>query len=185
MNIRKLASLVLAVALALSGSMLMSAQAEAQGSGPQCLLCHQSMHYEDFDRDGKKEWKWIHYFDLESGDDCAESQGEMCRACGFGSECHGPNESGPVVLGQCHEACLPVVALRELDRTVTTVLAAQLDSQTGPALAERVAAEQGLVYDLAENTLALIGCEGVVKRWTLDESARTYFTPRSRSYPVA
>ena len=167
---------MVALALGLTGSMLLPTRSDAQEGGPQCLLCHQSMVYGDLDQDNENEWYWLHAFDLESAEACAESQGEMCKACGWESVCHGMDEEMEEInIGQCHEECIPAFALRDVDRTVTTLLAAQLDSRTGPTLVERVALEPSLVYQVSENAVALIGCEGVVKRWTLDESARTYF----------
>lgn len=178
-----LKALMVALVLGLTGSIVSPTQSAAQE--PQCLLCHQSMHYGDLDGDGDREWYWVHAFDLNSAGACAESQGEMCRACGYESECHSMTEdTDETNLGQCHEECVPAFALRDVDRAVTTLLAAQLDSRTGPTLVERVASEPSLVYQVSENAVALIGCEGVVKRWALDESARSYFsahTVESRS----
>lgn len=158
---------VLAFVLALGAAMIWPAQSEAQ---LQCLLCHQ-MQVET-----ERGFVWIHWFDLDSGSACEQwPDTEMCRACGGDSECHDENEESDAILGRCHQSCTPVFALRDLDRAVT-VLAAQLDSQTGPILAGRVAEEESLVYDAMANAVELVSCEGVVKRWALGESARSYFT---------
>ena len=164
-----------AVVLAIGIAMIWPAQAEAQ---LQCAHCHQSqINYGDGPI-------WIHWFDLDSTMCDEWPDAEMCRACGGSSECHDQNpEDDDVLLGKCHQPCAPAFVLRDLDRAVT-VLAANVDSQTGPILAGRVAEETSLVYDASGNAVELIGCEGVLKRWTLAESARSYFAAHHKRVTV-
>lgn len=166
---------IVALALVLAG-LSWPTRAGAQEEGPQCLLCNQVQLHGDVDGDGDEEFYWYHAFDLDSGDACEEEQAEMCRACGWESECHTVDDDDDGIgFGKCHEECVSSFVLRDLDRQVTTVLAGQLDSETGPVLAARVASESNLVYQVAENAVALVGCQGVVKRWILDESGRLFF----------
>lgn len=154
--------------LALGAVMIQPAQAEAH---LQCEHCRETQI------NGPNGPVWVHYFWLASTlcDDWPDA--ESCRACGGSSECHGPEEQTEVTLGRCHQPCAPAFALRDLDQAVT-VLAADLDAQTGEILADRVAAETSLVYDARGNAVELVSCRGVLKRWTLAESARPYFAAR-------
>lgn len=143
-----------------------------------CLVCNQLTERVN------GVWIWIHWFDMDSGADCEEDAGPMCRWCGGESTCHeGPvDDDGDGVPdrsdtdgGECHsQGCMPEFTLNELAREVTT-MAAKLDSRTGPALAARIALEPSLVYDAPRNSVRLMRCEGTVMgEWYLDELAPSY-----------
>lgn len=155
-----------ALVLALGVAMIRPAQSEAQQLS--CKHCVQTQTI----RNG--EVVWVHWFLLNSPLCDYFPNAESCRACGGASECHGTENTTDVILGKCHNPCTPAFALRDLDRAVTR-LAANLDAQNGAILAGKVAGEVSLTYDAPGNAVELIGCEGVVKRWTLAESARSYF----------
>jgi len=132
----------------------------------QCLLCHQIQV-----RSGGK-WVWVHWFSMNSGEDCAADPGEMCRMCGGSSTCHTgqmDDDGNPDVgIGQCHSTGCAPLAMRTLSAEVSR-LAYRMDARTGPMLALKIASDPRLSYDERQNTVALRACEGtVVRQWHLD-----------------
>ncbi len=179
---KHLPTAVCACTIAFAGNLAQPKTAQAQ---PWCLLCYETMAYED------GEWYWTHFFNVLSEEVCANDPGPMCRMCGKTSTCHtgapidedgdGEPDRRDIDRGRCHSVgCMPEFALLDLAREVTT-LSANLDSQSGPVLAGRIASEPNLVYDAAQNMVRLMRCEGsVMREWYLDESIRTYLIPYFR-----
>ena len=142
----------------------------------QCLLCHEAVRNHEQDPRKEPVWVWEHFFDPDSGDDCAADPAEMCRPCGGTSGCHPPTDPD---VGRCHDNECPPASLASLLEIGATVskLALRLDDRTGPVLAQIVALEPRLVYDKKLHAVKLTQCDGTVAAsWLLGGRVGRYFS---------
>lgn len=163
---RRLAVAVIVVIALFGESRTADGQMSTMGESLPCLLCHQWQEWED-----GAGFVWKHYMDLNSAEQCAQDPGEMCRACGGSSECHGWGDPQD---GECHAACSSG-SLATLNQTVSELLAATASSQPRAAiltsLAQVVGSSPSLELDIQTGSLKLFDCGGqLLNEWQLPKT---------------
>jgi hypothetical protein len=159
----RMTRLNLVAVLAVAGLLL--PPMEPVAAQPQCLLCEETEIWDEEDQ----EWVTWHWFYLDTGEQCAINPGEWCRACGYQSLCHGPEQP---MEGECHEECVSSLAplAEAVDRLINNP-DDQLNDANAEFLVQKIGAEAQLRYDLTTNSVELLDCQGLVaRRWALSYS---------------